>query len=345
MFEELVVSAVTTGDLAALKKCSIRPRDVDRRLLLLRDIAYTPKYNPRERYIQLRGPTITMLSILCEQEELLDYILTNLSPDLSVRIEGYTALHLAAMVRDYRPLRRLLQCAWVQENIDLLIEMPGTQPASADFTTALHAAVSNRRIYNVFLLLSEFHEFASANVDQRSAAGSTPLYIAAFLGDANLVEVLLSAGADATVVCASGLTALDVARRRRDEDVCRVLESAPDRSFEMLKTTLAPELIPPVALLPSRPATPAQPAGDGALGMIIGMLAELGDRMARLEGAGLRTAPTARVERRARPPVGPGGVAICSRCGSVPADVCAVCHRAFCQRCGRKAGVHTGCVE
>jgi hypothetical protein len=287
-----------------------------------------------------------MLSILCEQDELLDYIVTNLSPDLSVRIEGYTALHLAAMIRDHRPLQRLLQLSWAQENVDLPIEMPGTQPSPGDFTTALHAAVSNRRLYNVFLLLADFPGLASANVDQRSAAGSTPVYIAAFLGDAELVEVLLAAGADATVVCASGLTALEVAQRRHHENVCRVLESPPNRSVEMLKTILAPELVPPVerAAAPAVMAVQVQPAGDAALGRIIDMLGELGNRMARLEEGGCRAAVSLG-GGRVTPSVASRETVVCSRCGAVPAEVCATCHRAFCQRCGRKRDIHTRCVE
>jgi hypothetical protein len=212
--------AIINGDLAAFKKCCVGKNDINRRLLQYRDLEYKRKYNPNERYIRLRGPTMTMLAILCEQDEILQYILDTKCPDLSVRVDGYTALHLAAMIKDYRPLKLLIQYQWVQENINIPIELKGVPAQQGDFTTALHAAVSNHRLANIFLLISDFpaykkmpeakpthvsagkkskddtapateppaddepaQTYQPANVDQRSAAGSSPLYIAVFLKD------------------------------------------------------------------------------------------------------------------------------------------------------------------
>jgi hypothetical protein len=172
---------------------------------------------------------MTMLAILCEQDEILNYILENKSPDLSVRVDGYTALHLAAMVKDYRPLKLLIQYQWVQENIDLAIELKGVKSERNDFTTDLHAAVSNNRIPQIFLLVSELPPYKKipepkaqhpqgtkkptepepapaeeeshtvynpANLDQRSAVGSPVLYIATFLKNPIAVEILRAAGAE-----------------------------------------------------------------------------------------------------------------------------------------------------
>jgi hypothetical protein len=227
-FQELVSDAIIAGDLTAFKKCAVGRYDIDRRILEFRDLPYKRKYNPDDRYVPLRGPTITMLAILCEQDEILEYVLENKSPDLSVRVEGYTALHLAAMVKDHRPLKLLLRYQWVQENINLPMELPGVPSQQGDETTALHIAVTNHRLTNVLLLLSELPPYKRmpppkgpappgsappespavetgpsiyqpANVDQRSSIGSTPLYIATFLRDPKIVRVLLAAGADQSI--------------------------------------------------------------------------------------------------------------------------------------------------
>lgn len=215
-----------------------------------KEIEYKPKYNPTERYLPLRGPTMTMLAILCEQDEILNYILENKSPDLSVRVDGYTALHLAAMVKDYRPLQLLIQYQWVQENIDLPIELKGVKSERTDFTTALHAAVSNNRIPQIFLLVSELPPYKKipepktqnpqgarkaaepepapveeeshtvynpANLDQRSAVGSPVLYIATFLKNAVAVEILRAAGADPTKANAKGETSIQLAEKYKKE--------------------------------------------------------------------------------------------------------------------------------
>jgi hypothetical protein len=84
----MVSDAIIQGDLIAFKKCAVGRHDIDRRILEYRDLPYQRKYNPDERYVPLRGPTMTMLAILCEQDEILEYILENKCPDLSVRVEG-----------------------------------------------------------------------------------------------------------------------------------------------------------------------------------------------------------------------------------------------------------------
>jgi hypothetical protein len=72
-FQEMTSDAIINGDLAAFKKCCVGKNDINRRLLQYRDLDYKRKYNPDERYIRLRGPTMTMLAILCEQEKILNY--------------------------------------------------------------------------------------------------------------------------------------------------------------------------------------------------------------------------------------------------------------------------------
>jgi hypothetical protein len=227
----MIVDAITSGDLTAFKNCCVRKHTIDLRLLQYRELHYTPKYNKEEQYVKICGPTMTMLAILSEQDEILDFILDKLGPDLSIQVSGFTALHLAALIKDSRPLQLLLHYQWIQENIDVPLNLKGIKADVGDFTTALHCAVSNRRIPQALLLLSDLppykimspneteddgrQTYRAANVDQRSANGSTPVYIAVSLRDVNLVRVLMAANADPTIRTRSGKDALELARELR----------------------------------------------------------------------------------------------------------------------------------
>jgi hypothetical protein len=228
-------------------------KDINRRLLPHRELDPVPKYNPKEHYIKIKGPTMTMLAILCEQDEILKFILENKQPDLSICVEGYQAHHLAAMTKDYRCLQLLIQYEWVQQNIDSRVELTGLTAQPGWETTALHCAVSNRRIHNIFLLICEFPEwkvlpeakqfrpgkpgtapaatedapadtasvqrctYQAAHIDKKSASGSTPLYIAIYLQDVKMVHILLSAGADVSIAAKNGKTCEQLANELRQQ--------------------------------------------------------------------------------------------------------------------------------
>jgi ankyrin repeat protein len=232
-FQEMISDAIIAADLAAFKRCRVGKFDIDRPLLPYRDLRPIPKVNPTEHYINIRGPTIVMLCILCENDEILEYVLENKSPDLSVMVNEVNAIHIAAMIRHPGPLQILLRYQWVQEHIDLPLQQRGIHSRDGDFVTALHCAVTNQRLENVFLLLSEFPlyktvpvpaaktvsgqkpvsplefdaeaaqveivKYPSANVDQPSAKGSTPLHVAVFIHNFPICRVLLAANADPTI--------------------------------------------------------------------------------------------------------------------------------------------------
>lgn len=378
-FQEIVSDAIIVGDLPAFKKCQVGISDIDRRLLPYRELPYKRKYNPSERYSLVRGPTMTMLAILCEQDDILAHILENKSPDLSVRVDGYTALHLAALIKDHRPLKLLVQYEWIQENINIPIELEGLTPQKGDFTTALHAAVSNRRVANVFLLISEFppckrrsdgntevpSTYQTANVDQRSAAGSSPLYIATYLKDPQLVQILLAAGADTSLTTAKGETPLGLAKRLKSaaearthngkgkidpiSEVYRLLHTPSDEDLDALRHKFAPELIPVMQITAGEeeedeapePKTRKKRARRESkettrkLEQILDLLTKLTQRVERLEAVRLANPIT----------VAAAEAPVCSKCGTGPAAVCKHCHRVFCERCARKLTTHTGCLK
>ena len=315
-FQEEVADAIVKGDLAAFKKCCVGKNDINRRLLPHKELKPVPQYNPLQRYINIKGPTMLMFAILCEQDKIVEYILDAKNPDVSIKVEGYNCLHLAAMVKDPKCLQFLLQHEWIQENIDEPIDLLGTNAKENERTTALHVAVSNRRYANAILLLSPLpkprwsskkdkkpkeqegatdssaekpaegketteeeedvqeEERNPASINQKSASGSTPLYIAVFLHDFKMVRILLSQEADPSIECAKGKTPLQLAleiqaannekkakiqaqqtnqkkkgKAENDEidQIVTALQNAeteekPD-TLEVLKKELAPELI------------------------------------------------------------------------------------------------------
>jgi hypothetical protein len=225
--QELVCESIISGDLDSFRPIPFAPGEIDRPLLSHLDLAYRPRLHPSETYIRPRGPTPVILAILCEQSEILEFILNERGPDLSVRVNGYAAHQIAASIKDPRPLQLLIRYQWVQENIDCPIELEGIVPVQNHFTTALHVAVSNRRIPQMFLLLCEFppveraegeqdQAYAPASPQQLSAAGSSPLHIAVQLMDRTAAEILIAAGAEPGQQNGYGQTPLQLAEKIRE---------------------------------------------------------------------------------------------------------------------------------
>lgn len=231
--QEQAVEAIEKGDLAAYKKLNISNILVNRPLMMGKALSPKPKYGGLSPITSINGPTVMIYAILCEQHEILQYILDHQQPDASIFVNGYNALHYAAMTNDWRCLDVLLHYRYFQENIDMAAQVSQTSPDAAGKTTALHCAVSNGRKYQAMLLLQKLPEYRdipsrgapkeegkkakteddeeeeeakepqeiydSASADQLSAANCTPLFTAVFLRNPELVQILLAAGADTTV--------------------------------------------------------------------------------------------------------------------------------------------------
>jgi ankyrin repeat protein len=250
--DEMIVDAITSGSLAAFMQCSVGRYDIDRRLLPYRHITPVPRVNPNEHYPTIRGPTIVMLCILCENEQILEYVLETKHPDLNVTVNGFNAIHLAAMIKHSGPLQVLLRYDWVQANINVAVEQVGMRPESGNFTTALHCAVSNRRVANVILLVSEFPpcrrhpppqsrrgapaadpgdlapHYMPANVDRRAVNGALPLHLAVLGHAYDVCRVLLAAGADSTLAGDGFNRASPVELARQLADSARASEAPAD---------------------------------------------------------------------------------------------------------------------
>ena len=60
---------------------------------------------------------------------------------------------------------------------------------------------------------------ASGDADQTDFSGNTPLHVAASLGNAQLINLLVSGGADCTVKNLEGETPLDLAKLKEHDEV------------------------------------------------------------------------------------------------------------------------------
>ena len=122
----------------------------------------------------------------------------------------------------------LLQaCAW---NHSALVKRLVAAGAAVDRVgpqgaTALHfAALGPYNRENTDALVARLLSVGVRGLDAQDAWGRTPLRIVAGIGDAAAVRVLLSAGADRSIVDRNGATALDVAREAGAADVVALLE-------------------------------------------------------------------------------------------------------------------------
>lgn len=239
-FQEQVAETICKGDLEGFRQSCVSKYDIDRPLRLPRDLMPVPQYHPDEQYIRIQTPTIVIFTILCEQDKILEYILAEKAPDLNVRCDGFTALHIAAMTKDWRCLALLRQYSFIQQNIDVGVDLRGIQVAEGDKTTALHCAISNKCVENVALLLSPFptpidqkeddnkEENAVASVLQKSGVGSTPIYLAVKVRSPEIAKLLMAAAADPSEPCRNGETALALAEKLKDQALER-RKSAPVR--------------------------------------------------------------------------------------------------------------------
>ena len=347
-FQTSVINAISTGNLAAFRNLKIGTVDVDRRLLPFTQLQAAPKYNPDSKIPVPRGPTMLIFAILCERDEFVSFILDALKPDLSRYIGGFNAIHYAAMTQDFRCLRVLLNHEFYQQNIDIPVLVGGTNTDSC-FTTALHCAVSSRRLAQVLLLCEgvkhDEDEPSGANPNQLSESGNPPLYMAVSLMNVDIVRVLMAAGADPSQPNTEGKSPLDLIgekkemkdkmgrRSRSDNNIDRIYAILEERDandfLENLKTELCPEVLPEqVPILDTvdeyeSPTPSAIPAMERQL--FLDRLQTLERRMERLD-TGRHPSPAVSF-------VASSMVHSCVMCGSPNSTQCRECHRYFCERC------------
>jgi hypothetical protein len=314
-------------------------------------------------------------------------ILETRRPNLAAKsTENYNCVHVAAMVADPRPLQLLLRYHWVQECIDDELVLSGQTARQGCKNTALTVAVSFGNVAQVFLLLSEFPRAvdaepdspqpATANVDQASANGSPPLYMAVFKKNAKLVQVLLAANADSTAVGAKNDSCIDLAHRLKNEQdaaiekrqeralqenkpfvkppesdidrIVKLLDGTPNLDFEELKRKFCPELVPKVELPPDEAdddqenEAAAKPEAESAAQKP--QTAAIGGKgVEKLLNGILKAVEgiNGRLETLERVvagwrPIPHDGPTGCFTCAGPNGQKCTTCQRSYCEACGAK---------
>lgn len=258
-FEQKVIKAIQDGDLKELKHCCISKNDVNRPIFITQDVPIVSK-SKQTQFQSIRAPTPLIYAILCEQDEILKYLLDVKHPNLSIRVNGWAPIHYAAYTYDHKCLELLLKYEYIQENIDVPVdEPPGIKTSPGYATTALHIAATNRRHANAILLTMDFDspEFGPngekivsqgstddgdtsvyhhpANPCQKSAFGNLPIHIAAKQRDWDMCQILLNACDDTTVRNDAGKTPADIARSEKCEDLAKKIESNSFNTIDVLK--------------------------------------------------------------------------------------------------------------
>jgi hypothetical protein len=243
VFQSVLVKSILSNDLHTIKHCFPSNSDISEPL------SFSPRYHLTRDYPTPTHPNLLIYSIIHERNSIVHYFLTTLHPDLSIRIEGRTALHYSAILIDHHPLAYLLDIPWIQQHIDDAVEFSNFLTLPGRGTTALHLAISHLRLANVFLLLNPSRP-GFLNAEQRSAHGFPPLFLGIKTRSFKMVQILLAAGADPLIRDGTGQTALEFAKSKpipfakSDAGKIVALLESNDWGFDFdeLKGKYAPEL-------------------------------------------------------------------------------------------------------
>jgi ankyrin repeat protein len=350
-FDQRVIEAIQSGTLQELKRCCLGSSDVNRPISISKDVPVVCQ-SPNPPFPAIRAPTPVIYAILCERPDLLQYLLTTKKPNLSIRINGWTPLHYAAITHSHKCLEMLLKYEYIQENIDTPTEDSGVPTVPGRGTTALHIATSNRRHAAVFLLtqplpIPEYdgqgmkienrspgdQSYEPANALGLSAPGNMPLHMAAYLGDWDLCQIILHAADDPTVKNAAGKTPADIARERQFGQLALKLERNDVESIDELRFRYLAE---------ARPKREARDFGEletseyatveevmALKKMIIGLSETVRQLSIRID------ALSAGVITQSRP--SEVTVVQCQACGEMRTERCDSCGGRYCHTCWTKA--------
>lgn len=239
--EENLIKVIQNGDIEGFKSTGICNSDINRPLSISKNIKIISK-SKKCPFKTIESPTIVVLTILCEQDLLLNFILNNYKPDLSIRVNGWLPLHFACCTGSYKCLQTLLQYEYIQENIESEVDVQNVfSKDPSRRTTALHIAVSNRCHAQAIMLCSELpqiiyggdgkkletpkkSQYQQANVNQLSAHGNSPLHIASKINDVDMVKILCAYEAETSIQNNQGKTPFDIAKSTGRAEICKIIE-------------------------------------------------------------------------------------------------------------------------
>jgi hypothetical protein len=358
-FEARVVKAIQDGSVQELKRCCIGRNDVNRPISINKEIPVKAK-SGRGPFPSISSPTPIVYAILCEQDDLLQYLGTK-TPHLGQRVNGWTPLHYAACTQSHKCLETLLKYEYVQQNIDAPVEEPGLpRVPSGRGTTALHIACTNRRHAAAILLTQPLPtpdfdaagrriEAATPDMDvqqpanalQMTAHGHMPLHIAARQNDWDMCQIILHAADDATVRNSDGKTAADIAREHQYNELAAKLERNDVESIEELRIRFLAQPVKRRRRDKRRTRADASEYDEEeeteyasaaevrelhrGMQNLLHMVQQLVARVTAMEARRIDTVRTAVVDT-------------CRNCSGVQAIQCAACSCYYCAACWTKPG-------
>jgi len=280
--------------------------------------------SPGPPYPPIQSVPPIIYAILCEKPEFVEFFLSKKVP-LDCFCQGWCPLHYASYTRDHRCLEVLLSCDYIQTTIEVSTDSKSYGDENL-CNNSLHIAVTNRRYKQVYLLLKDrfiktqfFYLpektcFSPIYVNLQSISRNTPLHISVFNNDKKMCQLLLSFGADPSILNSDRKAPLDLSYDLGYKEVAQVIEKNEDISPEDIIEENHAD-IPKI--------------DDISPQITINELAKMiFDLRNKLET----------MEKQPKQYVIPNNiVSSCSICGNIGADTCPNCHKVFCDTCIKKS--------
>lgn len=350
-YEEELIAAIQTGDLASVKTSWIGKNDIDRPFIAENEIEVINKSNVYP-FPSIKHPTIVIYTILCEQPEILQYILETKHPNLFQYVNGWAAIHYAACTKDPECMKVLLKYQSIQENIDFPIIDPINAP-EGHFTTALHVATTNLRHPQVLLLTQPLQsieydgnfskidtnanhfKYKSANVLQKSSIGNMPIHIAVRQNNWDLCQILLAAYFDVTVLNDKGQTPIDIAVQFKKNEIKANLETVSTIRINELKNKYLKQKEIPVVVKNTPEKTEKEENSEiieeyqETVSKLSQTIDEISQRVVELEQKTTVPKENSIIKNIDCKP--------CCCCGSLQTTECMKCYSYFCHNCFNEA--------
>lgn len=231
-FDGKLIDLIQKGDLNSIMDLGMLKADLEKSFILNLNVQIINN-SAKKTFKTINAPLPIVLTILCEQIDILSYFIFELHVSLfEKRTNGWTPLHYSCCTFNPSCFVRLLSIDYVQKEIDCPVDIVSDNPSYK--TTALHIAVTNKYYSQALVLTRSFPDilytydeankkyikldepikstYPHSNVNQISATGNTPLHIAVYLKDIDLISILIHGGADPYVPNSNGVHALDFAK-------------------------------------------------------------------------------------------------------------------------------------
>lgn len=230
-FMERVVKLIIEGSLLELKQIVYGQFDINRSLLPGQMINPVPSITNTKVLHSITNPTMLILAVLCERPDIVQFLLSH-NPDLSIKVNGYNALHYSSLTKDTSCLKIFLTCAYYQNNISEPISEPYL---FKETTNSLHIAVSNRNAASAFLLLNDLPQIVEYFIDKNKNTNNDNHendndnhendndVFEEDSDESDSEDSKSKPGIDVNSLTSNGSTPLHIAAYMRDLEMCRLL--------------------------------------------------------------------------------------------------------------------------